>query len=189
MTKEIIISKQISPIVEKAESLKITNSKTMEQASNFRAKLKEEEKRLEEDKQKLTKPINDSLKAIRAKYKPAEEIISNTLGILNTKMSDYQMELIKKQRTEEEKIVKSIESGDVSIDEAVEKMNSLSEVKTSKATAFRPSYELVIKDSNLIPREYLIVDESAVKKALIAGVKVAGAELKEVMIPVNIFKK
>lgn len=178
---------KIAPIVSKAQGLEIKDSKTLEIASDFRSALKKEEKRLKEDKDKIMKPLNQSIKEIRAKYKPAEDIIEKAITLLNSKMSEYQMALIIKQRKEEEKIANRIGEGKgkLSMETASRKIGELATIETPTSTGFRSSYVLEITKEKDIPREYLIVNEASVLQDLKKGIEIPGARLKEVLIPVN----
>jgi len=186
-TSLTIISKEVSPIVEKAETLKIVDIKSMEVASDFRLKLKAEEKRLKEDKEKITKPINESLKEIRSKYAPAEDIIERALDFLNKKMSDYQLALIIKQREEEKKIADRIGEGKgkLKLETAVKQISQLDVIESPTSTKFRMDMVLEIINKEEIPFVYLNVDESALTKALKAGIVIKGAKLVEKLTPIN----
>ena len=180
-----IISKTISPIIDKALALNIKDSKTLELASDFRSSLKAEEKRLENDKQSLTKPINESLKAIRAKYAPAEDIITQALNLLNGKMSEYQMDLLKKQREEEQKIADKVSSGYIKLETASKKIGELAPIEAPLKTSFRTDHILQIFAVDFIPREYMNPIESLIIKDLKAGKQIPGARLMEFLTPVN----
>ena len=182
-----IINKDISPIITKAQSLVIKDAGTMEQASDFRSKLKEEEKRLEKDRLSLTAPINESLKAIRAKYAPAEDIIEKALSFLDKSMSEYRMALVQKQREEEKKISDRIGEGKgkLKLETAVKKLEEMEVITSPTNTSFRTDYVLEIVNEKIIPREYLSINESYLLASLKKGAVVPGAKLKEVLIPVN----
>jgi hypothetical protein len=179
-----IISKQISPIVTKAEILEIVSSETLEIASDFRSKLKAEEKRLKEDKEKITKPLNEGLKEVRLKYKPAEDIIEQALLVLNSKMSEYQMSEIQRIKKEEEKIANKIGKG-LSIEKASEKIANLAPIDIPKNTGFhmRQSYEITSPKD--LPREYLVPNEVLIFADLKKGIEIKGAKLTEILVPVN----
>lgn len=187
-TKQLtVLSKEISPIVQKAQDLIISDGSSMEQASDFRSKLKAEEKRIKADKEKITKPLNEGLKEVRLKYKPAEEQIEKALGFLDEKMSEYQLNLIQEQRKEEAKIADRIGEGKghIKLETAVKKIGELEPIVAPASTSFRSDYVLEITSEKDIPREYLIINESVLFRDLKAGLVVSGAKLKEILIPVN----
>lgn len=189
MAKELtIINKEVSPIIQKAQSLVIKDTESMEQASDFRSKLKAEEKRLETDRLALTKPINDSLKAIRAKYAPAENIIATALEYLNKGLSDYQMSQMKALREAEERIANRIGegSGHLTIETASRKIGELAPIIAPTSTKFRMDLVLEIVDKALIPIEYMEVKEGTVTRDLKAGKVVPGARLVEKLTPINV---
>jgi len=187
ITTVSIISKEVSPIVEKAQSLKIIDSITLEQASDFRSKLKQEEKRIQLDKDKVLKPLVASEKEIRSRYKPAENIIATALNLLNSAMSTYQMNQMKTLREQEEKIANRIGegSGHFTIETASRKIGELAPITAPTSTKFRSSVELEYTSEKDIPREYLIPDRTAIFEDLKKGIEIKGCRLKEILIPIN----
>ena len=190
-SKEVaIISEEVSPIVIKAEKLEIIDSPTMESAVEFLSKLNQENDRLVADRETLTKPLNETLKGIRAKYKPSCDILDKAIETIRRKMGDYQLDLINKRKEEEEKIAKKMESGKLSMDKALTKINNLEEVEnkvqtTSGSIQFRTDYVVEITSKKLLPLEYLEPKDMLILKDLKAGVVVPGAKLVAKMVPVN----
>lgn len=191
-TKEIAIKKEISPLIEKAQNLKITGPKQITQATEFLSQANTYLDKLTEEKEKLTKPINEALKEIRARYKPTELVLQEAISTLRSSISKYQTEQLKLKQKEEEKIAARIGEGKgkIKLETAVEKMSSIStpaqNIQTDTGSIrFRTDKVLKITDPNKIPREYLILDESAILKALKLGAIIPGAEIELIQTPIN----
>lgn len=120
--------------------------------SELYAKVKAYEKELTNHKEAKTKPINDALKKIRADYKPQEELIDQILTSIKSHLVS-----LKQSRDSEPR-------------------NTL-EIAPVLATTYRQVQKLQINDKNLVPHEYMDVNEAAVKKAIQSGIVVPGCEI------------
>jgi phage host-nuclease inhibitor protein Gam len=180
MSKDIIISTALA--------LAVVDKKTMEKASDLRSQVKKYLKDLTEEKEKVTKPLNDALKAERARFKPMEEKAEAVIKYLDKQMSDYQTAETKRLREEEEKIAARIGEGKgkLKLETAVAKLASLDTVdKTVGNTRFVTDYEVVVLDLKQIPDMYLKIEikTALIKQVLKSGVIIPGVELKEVQRP------
>ena len=175
-------------IVDKGLALVVTDKKTLEQASDIRSKAKKYLKDLTTEKEKVTKPLNDALKAERARFKPLEEAAEKVIKYLDRQMTDYQTAEAAKAEAAKEKIANRIGDGKGKL-QLETAMNKIAEVETPDEvvgnTQFVTAYELIITDMKAIPDEYLKIEvrTMALTAALKSGLKIAGAELKEVKKP------
>lgn len=191
MDKEIkLIEKKVSPIVTEATSLKISDDKSMGVAVTLLSNCNKQLDKITEEKEKITKPLNEALKAERARWKPIETVLTEAVSVVRKKMSAYQTELLAKQREEQEKIAKRVEKGTLKVETGIKKMSEVKNVDKEIATneglvQFREVQTLKITDEKKIPREYLVIDEKSVLEALKAGKNVPGAEVEIVQVPVN----
>lgn len=124
-------------------------------------KLAEEEakrKKAEEEAERLRKELEE-------KEKAGEEV------------TEYEKEKINEVEKEAEK--------EIDIDKILKKTENVTEklnqIRTRKVTKLR------VIDKTKIPYAYLVVDEYALKRALISGEKIDGAELYEEEIAVNAY--
>lgn len=193
MTKEIAIQKEASPLVEKAKALTIKKPADMEKASDMRSSLKKMAAKIDTEKNKVMRPLLDAVAAERARWAPAEKAIKEALSFVDRSMIDYQTE---QQAIADEKAAK-IEArigkgkGKLGLDTAVAQIEDIDKpeaVITSEVggTKFRAHNVLIVDDITKIPFEYLLVDESKLKAALLDGVNVKGAHIKVEQRPVNI---
>lgn len=175
-------------IVDKGLLLVVTDKKTLEQASDIRSQAKKYLKDLTAEKEKVTKPLNDALKAERARFKPLEEKAEKVIKYLDRQMTEYQTAEAAKAEAAKEKIAARIGDGKgkLQIETA---MNKIAEVDTPDEvvgnTQFVTAYELIVTDIKAIPDEYLKIEVRTMllTQALKAGVVVPGAELREVKKP------
>lgn len=193
MSKQLaIIEKKVMPIVQEAHDLVIVDQMSMlrgtELLSVFNGYLKESEK----DRRSLTDPLEESLKLIRAKYKPIEIQLADAIKYLRGMMSSYQTEADRKAKEEADKIAarQGEGKGKFSADTAarkIEEIETAPAVVNTKAgsVSFREDKILKIIDISLIPKVYFNLDESRLLKDLKAGIKVEGANLDIIKTPIN----
>lgn len=188
----VTLEKEISPIVEKARSLKIKGPKDMERSIEMLSQLNKSLDALIKSKEKLTKPINETLKEIRGRYKPNEAILEEAIDFLRAEQKRFQTEQVKLAELEASKIVDRVGEGKgkFSDETAMRKLDEIEKPREVVNTAsggvgFRRKNIVKVVDLSKIPVEFLEIKTKDVLLALEAGVTVPGAELDFEMIPVN----
>lgn len=191
-TKEIAIVKKINPVIEEVKNTKIVSTETMSKGVELLSQLNKFLDKLTEEKEKLTKPLNEALKEVRSRYKPTEDILNSSIASLRAGMSSYQTEQLKIKKEEEEKIAARIGEGKgkLKIETAVEKINNLENIPSRVSSdagdvKFRTDKKLKITDELKIPRKYLIIDEKLVFSELKLGKTIPGAEIELIQTPIN----
>jgi hypothetical protein len=186
-----ITSKEIVPIQNQAASLSIVDQPTLAQASEYLSQANKMLDTLEADRLSLTKPINDSLKAIRAKYRPLEDALNAIVEVIKTKMIDYQSSLVKAQREAELAISAKVESGYIKPETAISKLEALGEVQSKTETEsgsvqFVEVRKFEVTDLALVPLAYHLPDLVAIRKAMLAGEPdIAGVKYFTIQQPKN----
>lgn len=183
MSKLEIISKDITPIAETAKGVTIKTEKDKEQASVILASLTIQRDRLIADREAITKPMNEALKGVRAKYKPFEEVLDVAISDLRNKIGGYQTEQLKLQKVEEDKIASRVGEGrgKLKFETAQEKISNLPKVaEKTGAISFRTDKVLKIVDSSKIPMEYYDLNKSRLLNDMKAGKEIVGVLLEEV---------
>lgn len=158
---------------------------------------------LEDKKEALVKPAKQIIEEARLTYDPYIVACKDAKGVLTKRATDHVLEEQRKAREEEDKIAKKaaedkkkieaqLAEGKISEEkateklqakeeQAVEKMSEVKEVgKTHGGINVRMIKQAVIFDQNLIPDQYWVVDEVAVRKAALAGVEIPGVKVEEV---------
>lgn len=191
--KEIaIIEKQVSPIVQKAESLKVKDEKTKKAASLMLSELNVQRDRVIAEKERITKPLNEALKVERNRWRPIENILDTAISSLRNSLSDYQTEEVKRARAEEAKIAARAGEGKgkLKVETAVAKIEEIERpdekvVTDAGMVRFREDQILKIVDEKAIPREYLVPNEALILNDLKAGKSVKGCEIDIKLVPIN----
>lgn len=144
------------------------------------------------EKEKVTKPLNEALRAERERFKPYETKLSGAIDAIRNEMSRYKMKLDAANRSVQQKVAEDVAAGRIGIDKAVAKLSDAGRkviegpVSTaSGAVKFRVDKVVKIVSLKDLPKEYMVADLVAIKKALMGGETVAGAVLEEVQTVVN----
>lgn len=98
-------------LVERAYGATISTEQELSVAADLLAELSTREKAYEAERKGLTKPINDSVKNINAKFKQAQQPLQDAIAALKPKIGKYQAAIqAEKQRiAEEERKVREAE--------------------------------------------------------------------------------
>lgn len=191
MSNEIILKKESTIIIAALEQT-ITTSTELNKAVEMLSQLNKINDRITTEKEKITKPLNEALKAERARWKPAELDLERGIQHLRSEMSTYQTEQLRIQKIEQDKIAARVGEGKgkLKAETAIAKMDAIEKspdkVNTQAgAVKFRTDKKLKITDKNLIPLEYMLPNESALLMQLKNGAIIPGCELVEIQTPIN----
>ena len=179
MEKEITIIKEINPVLASVNTLSITVKEDLIPATDLLSKINKFADTLKKDRLSLTQPLEDSLKLIRAKYKPTEDLLKEAVDTLKQKMGAFQAEQLRIQREEEAKIVAKVESGYIKPETAINKLEEVEQVDTKiKADAggvtFREDKDFEVIDVSLLPPKYLLPNLTEIRIAMKAGIELPG---------------
>ena len=189
-----VIQEEISPIVDTAQKMLITNDDEKAEAAEMLSQLNKAADRVEAEKAKVMRPLLDAQKAERARWKPIETIYEAGITILRRKLGEYQQKQIELKRIADEKIAARVGAGKGKLqpETAIAQMekNAGPDKKTetdSGVLTFRTDYDFEIIDIDKIPREYLLVDEAKIKKAIKSpeNRNLPGIRVFEIQVPVN----
>lgn len=185
-----VIQQTITPIAEQAKEITISNDTELKQAVEILSTLNQYNDKITEEKEKVTKPLNEALKAERARWKPLETMYEEAITSIRSKMTSYQTALVLKQKAEEQKIADRISKGTLKIETGIKKLEKIVPVEKEHATEkglvqFRSTQTLKVTDLTKIPLEYFNLNESKLLKALKEGKQVDGAEIEVIQTPIN----
>ena len=167
------LRKQVAPIMQQALELRVTSAASYDTAMQHARELKAAAKRVATEKAKMLDILKAAVAVERDRWRPVEQIIEETDEILREKMLKFVEEDAARQQREEEKI---IAAGYKNQSTVIRKIAAVEEAVTTGTSTRK---ELVITDVTLIPREYLLPDEVALRKALLEGAAIPGVELQE----------
>lgn len=187
---EIVIQKELSPVAKKALALEIKTAEDMPEAVELLSRLNKFNDRIIEEREKITKPLNEALKVERARWKPIELENQGAIDTVRAKMTVYQTAVVAKQKAEELKLSTKMADGKISPKLADKKFGEIVKAEKEVATPvglvqFRETQILKVTNEKLIPREYLEINEKKVLDALKDGKVVAGAEIEIIQTPIN----
>lgn len=162
--------------------IRVNSQPTLEQAKTSLTQVKEIKKIVSEKKDSIIKPLNEALKNARSLFKPIEDKVETIETYLKEEILKYNTKLLAEQRKREEEAQVKIEAGE-SFEKATKSVARTEEKIDAIPT--RKIKKLKIVDATLIPREFLIPDEVAIKQALLGGFEVKGCEMVEEEIIIN----
>jgi len=170
--------KPVSLMVSKSEKLVVIKTdQDVVKATEFLVQVKDKLDALETERQGYTKPLNESLRKLNARFKELTEPLRNAEKAVKEAIIDYRALKEKLRLEEEEKLRKQHKNPNLAITEVLPDIveSKSGETRTTK----RWTFEVV--DLKKVPRDYLTVDKTKVDEAISNGVRnIAG---------LNIFQK
>lgn len=184
------IEQTINPVVTAATALVIATGDDMVRATELLSNVNKNLDRVTAEEDKVLKPLKEAVKAEQARWKPYKTALEAARDAVRKAMSIYQTAEMKRRAEAEAKLAARVEKGTMKLETAARKSSELATPEQSVSTdvgmvKFRTVQRLQIIAINMVPREYLIPDETAIKAALKAGIKVPGAQLVDEQVPVN----
>jgi hypothetical protein len=187
-TKEIVISKKITTsVIEKIES-----DGDMLKATGYLSVLNKELDRIIADKEKITKPLNQTLKEVRGRYKPAEEFLSEKIESVRKMMSVFRTQQKALVESEAAKIAARVGEGKgkLKFETASDKIDALAKPEKvlgteNGAVTFRTIKKFELTDIKSVPIEYLELNEMMVKEAMKNSIEIPGIRYFTEEIPYN----
>lgn len=183
--KEIVVLKgQISKLENQANEITITTPEENASAIELKAKLKDIGKQIKDRKEAITKPLNVALKSARELFAPIEAKYEFAENLVGRKLLDYKREQDEKARKEEEKIAKQFEAGRLKPETAERKIEEIQRTEKTVQTdhgkvQFRKIQKVRVVDEKLIPDSYWEINQILLRKDVLAGIVVPGAEKYE----------
>jgi len=187
LTRELApIRVQASKAEGAATALQIKTADDLLLATEVLSKIKLVGKQITEKKEGITKPLNEALRNVRALFAPLETAWTNAEKIVKEKMVAYRNSALSKADEKTGAIERRVESGRLSFEKAVGKIEAITPQKTVEAKLggiqFRTVKDVVIEDETKLPREFLVPDMAKIRKVALAGVEIAGVKVVEKQI-------
>lgn len=137
------------------------------------AEVKSSQRKVKAEKDKVLAPLLEATKAERARWSPIEQQLEAAERSLKAELIDY----INGQEAKAEKI--KADRRITSSETLVKRVEAVAVAKASEVSV-RKIQQLVIVDESLIPRSYMIIDQTKIRQALLSGQEVPGAKLETV---------
>lgn len=180
------ISQEITTIEAQAEHLQVVDEESAKVATDMLGQIAKAKKAVEEKRQFFVKPLNEQVKRINEWFKQIISPLEKAEATLKNKVLLYRQEQERKRREEEERLRKLIEAEQKKLERqaakkgmpapppipipVMPKQEKTFESTIAKATA-RTIWDFEIVDESKIPREFLMVNEKAIRAAIKAGVR------------------
>ncbi len=177
-TKEVEVFKsQVLELEKQAVKFPIASPEDNAKVIEFKAKLNKLGKEIKAEKEKATKPLNEALKKVREWWAPLEKAVEARDNEVGKALLVYKQQV----EAQEAKIAKRVETGTMKIETAERKIQELPQIQKTTNTAdgqvqFRKVPMMRIIDENLIPDKYWVIDIVALRKDVVGGEIVPGAE-------------
>lgn len=184
-TKELVVRSE--KVYNDAQKFVVNSPETYTQSGIELIGIKNQEKRLIELEKTMTKPANETIRAIKAFFEKPKEYLKQAKFIRTNNMANYKMEEDRIKREKEEKLAEEARKKeeelkkklDLKIEKAkltgnqdkvdeltyqkdlvkVEVKSVVSKVPYVEGLATRKNWKFRVTDESKIPREYLTIDE------------------------------
>lgn len=171
-------------MVERATNYQIVSDEVYNEAGKVISWISQAKKKVEERRKFFTQPLNNQIKKINELFKTYSIPFEQSDKIMRDKMLIYRQEQEKKRLIEEQKMRKEAEKiakkEKVPVSEVVASMETKETVLATDKTTVKKIWTFEIIDENKIPREYLVADETKIRKAIIGGMrKIDGIKIFE----------
>lgn len=188
----IIEKKEVTPVEAKIAKLTIESPKDMKVAAEYLSQLNIALDKIVAYREAKTKPLNATLKLIRAETKGIETRLETHIESLRSKIGAYQTEATRIAAKKAEDIAGRVGEGKGYL-KPTTAMAKIDEIDTpatevvadSGSLKFRTVKKFEVMDITMLPIEYHVPNEAAIKAQMNAGVELAGVRYFEEQIPVN----
>lgn len=187
-----LIESQVSPLVAKAVSIIINDGESMKEAVEFLSMLNTRLERVVAEREKVTKPLNEALKAERARWKPLEVSLGSAIALVRAGISKYQTQAVRIAKEAQEKVIARVGDGKgkFTLNTAVRKLREIdtpeAKIQTEAGDVrFRIVKKFEVMDITLLPSTYLLPNEPMIRKAMGEGIEVSGVRYYEEQQVVN----
>lgn len=184
-TKLVPLAKSASEVVVKDEESKDIAGDYLSRANKFLDSIVEY-------REKKTVPLNQALKVIRDETRPLETALKSLIDDLRFKLGRYQTAEMERVAREEAEIAKRVKpgKGNLSIETGTKKMDEIAKpsAKVSSdagSVKFRPERKFEVVDITKLSAEYLLPNETAIRKAMKEGTELPGVKYWTEQVPVN----
>ena len=164
-----LVEKQVAPFIESIEGVKIENNDDYIKYGEVYNSVKAQEKLIKTSKEAITKPLNESLKAARALFKPLEDKLAIAKTSLAKSLNDFKREQDRIAAEKARKLQEKIEKGTIKKPETIMKnMEKIEVAATAAAGLSETTRKVVDIDPSKMKAEYVheLIKRPSVWKAI-----------------------
>lgn len=171
--------KELATIVAKTPNLPraIKNDAEYEAGREIYVAIKDRQKQIAERKAKIVDPLNTAMKETKALFKPFEDQLDKLAVEAKIQLEAY----LNKREEKAQKALEAVGNIKGNLDDTIKKLEKVQE-KFARLDGTRTLKQLVIFDAKKIPEDYWMINEPALKAALMLGKDIPGAKLEDVLI-------
>lgn len=177
---ELEIGTQVSDLVKQADRCVVKSDKDAGNATTLLSMIKQAYKRADEERRKLVDPLNAVVKSLNERFKIALTPLDGAETKVKRQLGDYMAEQRRRAeeaaRKEREKAEKAEAEGRARAAANAEARAQVAEASAANAGMVRGSFggsvslkkrwTFTVEDLNQVPREWLVLDEVAVRRAI-----------------------
>ncbi len=176
-----IIQKELPAVQQIISTMEIVDSESLIHATTYLSQANKYLDSLVEEREKVTKPLNEALKAERARFKPVETSLNDVISILRAKMAIYQSNLVRAQQQAQAKVAAKVQSGYIKTETAVNKLEAMPVIEKEIATAeglvqFAEVKKFEVISMKELPIEYHIPNEVDIRREMKLGNELPGVK-------------
>lgn len=190
---ELQLKKELSPIAEEAQSLRILDPASLKHATEILSKLNKYNDQIESEESKVLTPLKEAMKAEKARWAPLKDMYKEAIGLIRLQMTRYQTERVEEVLEETEAITARIApgKGHLTLETAVKKLEAIPTIDKTTSTdegsvTFVETKRFEVVDISLLPLEYHLPDEVLIRKAMKEGKELPGVRYWTEQTPRNI---
>jgi hypothetical protein len=139
-------------------SFEIVSDEYQDFAAQLLREVKAEWSAVEEERKKITKPLNEATKATNALFKPVLGALESAEQILKNKIAGY---LQAKQNANTAALMASVQLE--TPQQAMQVISQIEPVQAPQGVSVRKVWKFVIENPDLVPREFCSPDESKIR--------------------------
>lgn len=176
---------KIDAVAEKCKSIVINSQETLAAAKELAKDARTIEKLIEERRVEITKPLLDKKKEIDGVAKKLTANLNNALSDLRSQILRYEQEQERirqeelrrieeeKRRLEEELRQQQAEQQPnmATVTDLVKAQEEEKKIQSAKSNSISKVWTFEVVDKNLVPHEYMMVDETKVRQAIKLGIR------------------
>jgi hypothetical protein len=152
------------------ETTLVTNDEELSSVAEKISQIKKLGAFIKQEKEKFTKPAKEIIATANGRFDPFIKECQNGEIVLKQRAAAYMEDKEEKRKLEEARIAARVEKGTMKPETAIKKMEAMPEEQKTVRTesgaglGLRKRKVAVIKNPELVPDEYWIIDEVRVRK-------------------------
>lgn len=172
---------QTRDIISTANAVTVASDNDVARAAIILKDLATAKKAVESKRQEVVKPINDHVKWLNDQFRAITEPIDTADKTIRGKVSAYRAEQAEAARIEQQRLDQIAAQEQAALDAEAERKQVDAPVVVAPVVAAQPksignmttrkTWKFTITDPNAVPREYTVINETAIRQAIGRGVR------------------